>query len=70
MDDFVPAKLTTIECLETKNAMCGKPSTSFLTTIKKNLKTHKLNIEHAVEIAQNRDLWKLERSRTSANKEL
>ena len=70
MDDLVPAKQSTINCLKKKNAKRGRPSTSLLTTIKHNLKAHKLNIDQAVELAQEKDLWKLERSRTPANENL
>ena len=48
----------------------GRPSTSLLTTIKHDLKAHKLNIDQAVELVQDRDLWKLEGSRTPANEDL
>ena len=70
MDDLVPAKQFTINCLKKKNAKRGRPSTSLLTTSKHDLKAHKLNIDQAVELAQDRDLWKLEGSRTSANEDL
>ena len=70
MDDLVPAKQSTINCLKKKNAKRGRPSTSLFTTIKHNLKAHKLNIDQAVELAQDRDLWKLEGSRTPANEDL
>ena len=68
MDDLVPAKQSTINCLK-KNAKRGRPSTSLLTTIKHDLKAHKLNIDQAVELEQDMDLWKLEESRTSANED-
>ena len=67
MDDLVPAKQSTINCLKKKNAKRERPNTSLLTTIKRDLKAHKLNIAQAVELAQDRDLWKLEGSRTPAN---
>ena len=70
MDDLVPAKQSTINCLKKKNAKHGRPSTSLLTTINHDLKAHKLNIDQAVELAQDRDLWKLEGSRTPANEDL
>ena len=69
MDDLVPAKQSTINCLKKKNANRERPSTSLLTTIKHDLKAHKLNIDQAVELAQDRDLWKLEGSRTPANED-
>ena len=43
---------------------------STIKTIKHDLKAHKLNIDQAVELVQDRDLWKLERSRTPANEDL
>ena len=52
MDDLVPAKQSTINCLKKKNAKRGRLSTSLLTTIKHDLKAHKLNIDQAVELAQ------------------
>ena len=70
MDDLVPAKQSTINRLKKKNAKRGRPSTSLLTTIKHDLKAHKLNIDQAVELAQDRDQWKLEGSRTPAKKDL
>ena len=64
IDDLLLAKQTTINCLKKKNAKRERPSTSLLTTIKHNLKAHKLNIDQAVEMTQDRDLWKPEGSRT------
>ena len=69
MNDLVPAKQTTIKCFK-KNAKRGRPSTSLLTTIKHDLKALKLKIDQAVELAQDRDLWKLGGSRTPANEDL
>ena len=43
MDDLVPAKQSTINCFKKKNAKRGRPSTSLFTTIKHDLKAHKLN---------------------------
>ena len=69
MDDLVPVKQSTINCFK-KKTQCGRFSTSLLTTIKHDLKAHKLNLDQAVELVQDRDLWKLEGSRTPANKDL
>ena len=70
MDDLVPAKQATIKCLKERNAKRGRPSTSLLTTIKRYLKAHTLNIDQAVELAQDKDLWKLEGGFTPANEDL
>ena len=56
MDELVPAKQTTIKSIKKKDAKRGRPSTSFLTMSKHHLKTHKLNIDQGVEMAQNMDL--------------
>ena len=70
MDDLVPAKQSTINCLKKKYAKRRRPSTNLLTMIKHDLKAHKLTIDQAVELAQDRDLWKLEGSRTLAKEDL
>ena len=70
MDDLVPAKQSTINCLKKKKKKRGRPSTSLLTALKNDPKGFKLNIDQAVELAQDRNLWKLEGSRTPANEDL
>ena len=64
MDDLVPAKQTTIKCLKEKTQ-----STILLLTIKHDLEAHRLDIDQAVELAQDRYLWKLEKSHTLANED-
>ena len=66
MDDLVPAKQFTINCLKKKTQSVE----DLLTTIKHDLKAHKLNIDQAVELEQDRDLWKLKGSRTPVNENM
>ena len=70
MNDLVLDKQTTISAMKQKNAKRGRPRTSLLKTIKHDLKAHKLKIEQAVELPQNKDIWKLEGSHTPVNEEL
>ena len=62
MNDQVPAKRNTMECLASKNTKRGKPSKCFLTTIRRDLKSHKLTLNEAIELAQKRKRWKLKGS--------
>ena len=55
-----------MKCLASKNTN-RRPSTSFLTTIKKDLKSHKLTLNEAFKLAQNRKCWKLEGSLLQAH---
>ena len=62
LNNQVPTKRATMECLASKNTKRGKPSTSLLATIKKDLKSHKLTLNEAIELAQNKKRWKLKGS--------
>ena len=58
MSDFSPAKISLLECLRNTKKPRGKPKTTLLSTISKQLSLMNLNYESSISAAQDREEWR------------
>jgi len=59
MPDETNDKILTASCLENWRRPPGRPRTTWMKTIQQDLKSNNLSLNGAIDMAQNRPLWRL-----------
>ena len=59
MPDDTDAKILTASLLENWRRPPGRPHTTWMKTIQQDLKANNLSLNEAIDVAQNRPLWRL-----------
>jgi len=54
---LIRRSIQAIECLSWKPP--GRPRTTWMTTIRQDLRSNNLSLDEAITVAQNRPLWRL-----------